>query len=220
MTCTEERFLKDASNHEMQILHEDGVYRHIRFKAPNTSCYHFDLITYPGYLVYSGDMGCYVFSRLDDMFEFFRADKCRNDSLYINTGYWAEKLRAVDGNKNSADATEFDEEAFRRVINEYRLSWVREYGLDKQQRRDLWDEVEDCVISRIDDGEHAACQAAYEFSHKTKGDTFQFEDLFEHNFKRYTFHFIWCCYAIAFGVKKYDEAKVLSREAAEIPEVI
>ena len=72
----------------------------------------------------------------------------------------------------------------------------------------------------IDDGEHAACLAAYEFSHKThEGDTFQFEDLFEHSFKRYTFHFIWCCYAIAFGVKKYDEAKALSKEATEMPEV-
>lgn len=215
MTCTEERFLKDVSNHEMQILHEDGVYRHIRFKKTSTSCYHFDLITYPGYLVYSGDMGCYVFSRLEDMFEFFRADKRSGGSLHINTGYWAEKLRAVDGNKNSADATEFDEDAFRRVINEYRVSWVREYCLDKQQRRELWGDVEDSVMSRIDDGEHAACLAAYEFSHKTEGDTFQFEDLFEHSFKRYTFHFIWCCYAIAFGVKKYDEAKALSGVATK-----
>jgi len=218
MTCTKEIFLKDVSNHEMQILHEDGIYRHIRFKIPNNSAYYFDLITYPGYLVYSGDMGCYVFSRLKDMFEFFRAAECSSDGLYINTGYWAEKLKAVDGNRNSADAMEFDEEAFRKVINEYRVSWVREYGLDKQQRRALWIDVEESVMHRIEDGEHAACQAAYEFSHKTKGDTFQFEDLFEHDFKRYTFHFLWCCYAIAFGVKKYHEAKALSREAMEISE--
>ena len=218
MTCTEERFLNDVSSHEMHILHEDGVYRHIRFKKPNTSCYHFDLITYPGYLVYSGDMGCYVFSRLNDMFEFFRADKRNRDGLYINTGYWAEKLQAVNGNRNSADAMEFDEDAFRKVINEYRVRWVREYCLDKQQRRDLWDDIEDSVMSRIDDGEHAACLATYEFSHKTGGDTFQFDDFFEHNFKRYTFSFIWCCYAIAFGVKKYDEAKALSGTTAKATE--
>ena len=210
MTCTKEQFLKDVSNHEMHILHEDGIYRHVRFKKPNTSCYHFDLITYPNYLVYSGDMGCYVFSRLDDMFEFFRADKRNSDELYINEGYWAEKLRAVDGSRNSADAMEFDEDAFRGVINEYRVRWVREYGLDKQQRRNLWGDIENSVMSRIEDGELAACSAAYEFSHRTNGDTFQFEDIFDYSFKRYTFHFIWCCYAIAFGVKKYDEAKALS----------
>jgi hypothetical protein len=163
-------------------------------------------------------MGCYVFSRLDDMFEFFRADKRNSDELYINEGYWAEKLRAVDGSRNSADAMEFDEDAFRGVINEYRVRWVREYGLDKQQRRNLWGDIENSVMSRIEDGELAACSAAYEFSHRTNGDTFQFEDIFDYSFKRYTFHFIWCCYAIAFGVKKYDEAKELSGTTAKATE--
>ena len=60
---------------------------------------------------------------------------------------------------------------------------------------------------RIEDGEQAACSAAYDFSHSIGRKNFQFVDLFEHNFKRYTFHFIWCCYALAWGVKKYDEAK-------------
>ncbi len=72
---TEQSFLEAVAKHEMHVLHEDGLYRHIRFKKPGTSCMHFDLITYPGYLVYSGDMGCYVFSRLPDMFELFRADR-------------------------------------------------------------------------------------------------------------------------------------------------
>lgn len=215
MTCTEERFLKDVSNHEMHILHEDGVYRHVRFKIPNSSSYHFDLITYPNYLVYSGDMGCYVFSRVKDMFEFFRADKRSNDGLCINTGYWAEKLRAVDGNRNNADAMEFDEDAFRKVINEYRVRWIREYGLNKHQRRALWVDVEESVMHRIEDGEHAACSAAYEFSHRAGDDTFQFDDFFDHSFKRFTFRFLWCCYAIAFGVNKYDETKARQPKTPE-----
>ena len=28
----------------------------------------FDIVTWPGYLCYSGDMGCFVFTRLPDMF--------------------------------------------------------------------------------------------------------------------------------------------------------
>lgn len=56
------------------MLHEDGIYRHIRFRQPGTMCMHFDLITWPGYLCYTGDMGTYVFTRLADMFEFFRTD--------------------------------------------------------------------------------------------------------------------------------------------------
>lgn len=212
-TCTEEKFLKDIAAHEMTILHEDGIYRHVRFKDPSTTCMHFDLITYPGFLVYSGDMGCYVFSRLRDMFEFFRTDRLGDDRLYINLGYWSEKLQAVDGNRNHAGAMEFDEEAFLRVINEYRVSWIREGGLSKENRRELWDDVEDSVINRIDDGEQAALSAAYEFSARIERKTFQFDDLFDHQFQRYTSHFIWCCYAIAWGVKTYDEAKALEEAA-------
>ena len=52
----------------MIVLRDDGVYRHIRFKKPGTGCMHFDLVTWPGYLCYSGDMGCYVFCRLNARF--------------------------------------------------------------------------------------------------------------------------------------------------------
>ena len=91
---TEADFLKDVAAHEMEILRDDGVYRHIRFKKPGTWCMHFDLVTWPGYLAYSGDMGCYVFSRLNDMFEFFRTDReyLQRDGrqLCINLCYWSE----------------------------------------------------------------------------------------------------------------------------------
>ena len=87
---SQEEFQKDVSQHGVTIIRDDGVNRHIRFKRPGTMCMHFDLITWPGYLCYCGDMGTYVFSRLEDMFEFFRTDRD------INPGYWAEKLQAVD----------------------------------------------------------------------------------------------------------------------------
>ena len=32
--CTEERFLRDVANHEMTIIRDEGVNRHIRFKNP------------------------------------------------------------------------------------------------------------------------------------------------------------------------------------------
>src|SRR5690348_13144744 len=96
----EQWFLKDVSTHEMIVIRDDGANRHIRFKRPGTSCMYFDLITWPGYLCYTGDMGTYVFSRLEDMFEFFRTDRDYNKrkgrELSINPKYWGEKLQAVD----------------------------------------------------------------------------------------------------------------------------
>lgn len=224
--CTEERFLKDVASHQMIVIRDDGVHRHIRFKRPGTGCMHFDLVTWPGYLCYCGDMGTYVFSRLDDMFEFFRTDReyaNRNGrKLGINLGYWSEKLQAVDGNRNEAGATEFSEDRFRSVINEYRKGWIgncRERGCSKEDRRELWEAVDHQVLSRIDDDSsgNVAMHAAYDFSERVGNKTYSFDDLFDHDFTQFTYRFVWCCYALAWGVQQYDMPRIgepVAKEAA------
>jgi hypothetical protein len=83
---SEQSFLKDIANHQLEILLDNGVYRHLRFKAnANSWNMWFDVVTWPGFLAYSGDMGCFVFTRIADMFEFFRSNKA--DGLPINQGY-------------------------------------------------------------------------------------------------------------------------------------
>ena len=49
-SCTEERFLKNAAAHQMEVLRDDGVNRHLRFRNPESSAYWFDIITWPGTL--------------------------------------------------------------------------------------------------------------------------------------------------------------------------
>src|SRR4051812_7199267 len=89
---TRDQFLKDVERHKMSVKLSDGVYRHLRFSKPLDSNMWFELVTWPGYLTISGDMGTWAFSRITDMFEFFRS---RNDGeLEINSGYWSEKLQA------------------------------------------------------------------------------------------------------------------------------
>jgi hypothetical protein len=215
--CTEDEFLKDVADHQMITLHDDGVYRHIRFKKPETGCMHFDLVTWPGYLAYSGDMGCYVFCRLQDMFEFFRTDreykKRDGQKLAINLGYWSEKLQAVDGSRNSASATEFSEEKFDRAVIEHLVGWVREnaYQTTKDERRELWDAVMSDVIGADgDSGGYRKQVAANDFHHfvnKEVGGSFYFQDFWEHDFTEYTHRFVWCCYALAWGIEQYDNAK-------------
>lgn len=227
---TSEQFLNDVKDHKLSIIRDDGVYRHIRLAEPGTSCMHFDLITWPGYLCYTGDMGTYVFTRTQDMFCFFRGD----GKLRINLGYWSEKLVAVDGRSKGGSAKEFSEEKFRAVINQYRVDWIRSHSegrqslqgdrrdlLTKDERRELWESVEDRVFGALDDyGEHGASMAAYEFSYiprrpgqQVPRRSWQFTDLFEHDFTEYTFHFVWCCYALAWGIQQYDAMK----EAASVP---
>lgn len=216
--CPESCFLENVKEHEMIVLHDDGVYRHIRFKKPGTGCMHFDLVTWPGYLAYSGDMGCYVFCRLNDMFSFFRTDRIHNrdGNLYINLSYWSEKLEAVDGNRRGGTAKEFSKEKFIRQLSETRLNWIRERGLNKEQRRELWEAVRDQVLYRVDedDSGQVSMSAAYDFSERIGGKVFQFDDLWGYDFTQYTYRFIWCCYALAWGINKYDEIKAEATHVA------
>lgn len=216
MKPTEPQFLKDVEKHELIVLLDDGVNRHIRLKAPGTMIQHFDLITWPGYLCYTGDMGTYVFRRLNDMFEFFRTDansdwlKRKGLTLGINPGYWGEKLESVDG---AAGYKEFDDDKFNRIIKDWVLSWARDnaYRTTKAERRDLWDDVISNVIeSDGDSGGHRKTAAAYDFRHRVNAEVkdFCFQDLWEHDLEDYTGRFMWCCYALAWGIQKYDAAKV------------
>jgi hypothetical protein len=185
-------FLKDVAEHKMEVLVDNGMYRHLKCRKPGTYCYGFDVHTWPGYLCITGDMGCYVFSRLPDMFEFFRTDQKCGGHLYINLGYWAEKVQAqckTDG------VEEYSEEKFREAI-EYYLS----------EREDVTDELREAIKEEVlthADSEHEAYAAVHEFSH----GKFYFQDFFDHNLKDYTMRFVWCCYAIAWAIRQYDNSK-------------
>lgn len=218
--CTEELFLRDVAEHEMTVIRDEGVHRHIRFRKPGTICMGFDLITWPGCLCYCGDMGTFVFQRLQDMFEFFRMDRrdfnYRKDrSIQINPQYWAEKLEATN---NSGGHTEFSEELFKQAVMGDLLSWLRNHRDEttKEERRELWEAVCDQVLGADgDSGGYRMQAAAHDFTHfvsKEAGE-FYFQDFWEHRLTDYTFHFIWCCYALAWGIQKYDESKPVAKAA-------
>lgn len=195
-------FLKDVSQHRMTIVREDGVNRHIIFSKPGTFNQRFELITWPWHLCYTGDMGTFVFSRLEDMFQFFRDDR-PGDELRINLGYWAEKIQASD---KHGGHEEWSQESFRSVIEHYLEN-------DGEPLPDgVREAVEEEIYSRLDDGEHDAYRAASEFNH----NGFRFDDLWDHDFKEYTYRFVWCCYALAWGIRQYDAAKTPTMETVEI----
>jgi hypothetical protein len=191
MKSTEDGFLKDVDNHSMTVLRDDGVYRHLHFAIPGSGHMHFDIVTYPGFLCYSGDMGCYVFSRLRDMFEFFRGKE--DGPLLINESYWGEKLEAYD---KPDGYREFKPEKLEAHVKE----WLDEVAAD----RELRDRLQDCVLAYSHDGEYPARQAMMEFEHEGRRP---FQDTWECSFTEYTFRFIWCCYALAWGIRQYDTTK-------------
>lgn len=203
--CGEDRFLSDVEGHQLTVIRDDGVNRHIRLSRPSSSGYRFDLVTWAGILVITGDCGTWVFSRVEDMFGFFRMDRSdfnfnRKGGLSINPGYWSEKLLAVDkSGRRGGDAEEFSEELFRKEIKE----WFDGHEFDSQEQADdCWSDIESEVLAPAEGGDESqAMHAAYIFSHESG---FNFADFYEVNCRVYTWHFIWCLYAIVWGIRAYD----------------
>lgn len=159
---------------------------------------HFDVLTWPGYLCYTGDMGTYVFQRTRDMLEFFRAGQ--NDKPYrIDFRYWAEKVEAADkvDGLSSFSANKFKEE----VKDYFEQATSDDDEWPEARKAALWAEIECDVLGRVeDDGPGVAWVALQEFSH----DGFEFQD-WERDCKEYSNRFLWCCHALEWAVRTYDE---------------
>jgi hypothetical protein len=212
MSLTKDQFLKEVADHRLTILREDDVYRHLRFSRPDTSCMRFDLITWPGYLCYCGDMGTFVFKRTHDMLDFFRpSERAAEDPFRgIDRRYWQGKLEGID----RSGVTEFDPCAFRREITVQRRKLLVRYGRDMavSQRWELWCDLGE-LRDKAHDGESLAMQAVFNWNHwflhqrRVRKDicldTSEFPDC-----KRWTPRFEWCCFALRWAVMTYDAAKV------------
>lgn len=190
-----ERFSGDVKEHQMTVLREDGLYRHLRFSRPRDSVARFDIITWPGYLAFVGDMGDYVFARLPDMLKFFRGSR-------PNLSYWAEKVQAAD--KNSG-VKEFSEDRFREVLRESFDTFCESRVESDEVKAGLWDEVESTVLFALDcDGKDAAFTAARDLMHEGR---YVFPDFWDNDFNEYTYRFVWCCHALQWAVRMYDAVK-------------
>lgn len=205
-----EDFMKDVSSHEISILKDDGLYRHVRFQKPGTRIMQFDLITWPGYLCYCGDMGEFVFTRTADMFSFFRKPDAHSG---VDLQYWAEKCLAVD----KCDGTKkYDPDKARQVIFEWMESWMNDQELEEGEEEgsiivpaglyEVRDAVIDDILSRVDDGEYELRDAIRNF----ECNGFQFHDFWEADLTEYTYRFVWCCYALVWGIAQYDKAKAVA----------
>ena len=230
-----ERFARDTKNHEMTVLRDDGLYRHLRFAPSSSGFYWFDLVTWPGFLAFVWSDTSHIFTRVEDMFTFFR-----RPDYGINPGYWAEKL------VSSRDvAKEFDEARFYRLVDEQVEEWIRDHkgddpafadslreALTEHGLRDVFDESEARHAfdrfafvpadgqKRIDAAERkwsstyekdtprAERDAAWKAFQRTKFDeTYTFADTWEWDLRDWHWSYLWACHAIVWGIAQYDAAK-------------
>jgi hypothetical protein len=207
------RFMKDIERHAVTVLRDDGLYRHLRCRRGDSYTYGFDVITWPGYLAYTGDMGCFVFSRLPDMFEFFRGRR----SAMVDRQYLAEKCVAKD---KPDGIREYSEERFLAVVKERFDGYAEDHDLTEDQRADLWEQIADDVLPNSDNHQDAV-RAAMDFRWvpADEGRTRPrevFTDIYEHRLEEFTTRFWWCCYAVPWAIERYDEARSVQAASAAV----
>lgn len=188
-----ESFDKETANHTMNVIADNGVNRHISFSDNGSSFYRFELITWPGHLCVTGDCGTYVFSRVKDMFTFFRGD-------HINPGYWEEKCISED---RHGQIKKYCPDLFKQAV----ISDFRQLSVDMpyNEKIELWREVRSDVLSAAEDGKDMAVIAAMNLADSEGCCVFQ--DFWEHDLTEYTYRFIWNLYAIIHGIAVYDASK-------------
>ena len=202
----EETFLNSVDKHRMIVLKNDGLYRHVKFAEPGTNIYRFDLVTWPGHLVITGDLQDYHFSRLPDMFQFFR-DNPDRPHLRINPDYWSQKL--VGGHGHQV-AEQYSFQAFKESLVQ-QFWWSREY-IPEGMRAEVWRSIKEEILDdyEVQESKDAAYRAAseYQFVHyPPRGPRrvlFQFDDVYEWRFTEWDWHFLISLHAIVWGIVQWD----------------
>lgn len=222
------RFAVDTLHHELTVLKDDGMYRHLRMKPPagEPSEYWYDVITWPGSLAVRGDCGAeLIFSRDTDMLQFFRR---RPGDDAINPQYWGGKTA-------TGVPREYSENALRARLVEEFVGVARDRGVPRGTgaalrellREDLSDHREAMsLVAGFNHGFHYSAQcpcgerketadflhlAMWKSNHVRHGsltvrehEGFSFDDADEWDVSEYPQDFLWSCHAIVKAIAAYD----------------
>ena len=234
-----ERFDKDIENHKIEVLHDDGLYRHLRF-SQGSFLYHFDLVTWPGWLAITGDMGSFTFTRMHDMFEFFRLGSRSMPDFH----YWAEKVPNPRGDTRLGPGEEFSPGLYRKAIEEAVAEAIEEMvadlydaeeyfgeeGMDEvhpheveaaqaaalrveEFRRDVQWELLSDMPRTTDEAIRRLDEYSMPNDDPLEDSVYLFEEPWELALTDYSMPFVWCCFAIAWGIGQYDAIKAQHMEA-------
>lgn len=119
-------FDQETLEHQLVVLKDDGLHRHLRCQKPGTRMWSWDVVTWPGHLSITGDLGAFVFAREPDMLlQFFHGA-----SRQIDVRYWMEKCVSWDRSTPSGGVVSKDR------IQQHRDAEVEsdpDQSIDRQQ---------------------------------------------------------------------------------------
>ncbi|MEI9624991.1 hypothetical protein [Phytobacter diazotrophicus] len=200
------RFMRNTAHHNVIIERDEGVYRHLIFKAPGTNSYRFDIITWPGYLTVTGDMGTWTFSRERDMItQFFPVGTAGG----INPGYWSEKFEAGAGRgRHESPCYEFDAQAFDKGLQEWLASYL-DNGIDEDDAAEAKEAISE-LTNRDFSSEAEAFYALNDACFPRGVSAFDISEGMG-NMLTHSVHFLWICYAIVWGSERYLTTRLVDK---------
>lgn len=212
-------FLNNIKNHKLTIISEtfndDGTSKTRHLHCSKGSCdQSFDIVTYDNHLVISGDMGCSVFERTYDMFDFFH-QKLQDG---IKPRYWGSKI--VSG----GNGQEFTKEKFLESVHS-QIDIICEdiqghfdiaHAIGDSDDYSNVEEFEQCFRDEVDE--------YFEMMEITEGNYYMILDEFSSEFLKldiilseycyewldcndYKYSFLWHCYAIVWSIEQYNLLK-------------
>ncbi|GAA3113495.1 hypothetical protein [Streptomyces echinatus] len=225
---------RDVKDGKLIELREEGVFRHVEFKALQ-GWSRIILVTWPYNLLVAGSHGSFHFERFgpdtEDMFDWLRG-------IRVEPRSWASKL------VNGVDSVrEYDQDRLVKQVKEEVAEAVKEgapRGLRAAVREQIlesdWLHSKDMAMQLVAEFEHgmtyrAECECGlFEdfdsygdaitwkvLSHKEDGDKhkvktretggFRFSDVCEWRVHKLDYHFVYQCYAASWGIAQYDAAR-------------
>ncbi|NWN87001.1 MAG: hypothetical protein HLX51_00440 [Micrococcaceae bacterium] len=114
--------------HALDVMRDDGFYRHLQVTDMRDNQRRYDIITWPKYLTIAGERGSFTFAAGPaDMLPLF--------DRQMNPGYWAEKLKS--GHPSTVEG--YDELHFRKwLLQDF---WQRSRTMDHDQTTDWWESL-------------------------------------------------------------------------------
>lgn len=186
------RFARDTAAHQMTVLHDDGLYRHLKLADPAGNFYRFDIVTWPHNLFLRGDGFSFGFAvwPTEDMFDVFRGSR----SGGINPGYWQEKVTA-------GKVRDWSEELFRAwVLDEATKAEAQHPGAIKAVTRQILHSDEHSL-----EYQGTAEYAVASFHHHDFRLRIPHE--WEKDFQDYSWEFLFACHAVLFGIDQWDASR-------------
>lgn len=195
-----DRFLHDVRDHEMRVVHDSGLHRHLTFHKPGTSNLMFHLTTWPGFLAISGDCDDFMFRRLDDMFTFFRPSGAapENGIGRLDIGYWASKVVAAS---RTGGLEQFSAVRYKAALAACLESHLE--ALSQEDATPARDAFEGAFAGSDPMDAHEAIDQAMGYTCPVTGET-PCAEFWDYTLTEPSYGFVWACHAIRWGIARYD----------------